>query len=60
MVYYNTTALSFFLYGFFAVAAIGAVIGLAAVAEFVVSNRRTRVARHESVGTYYRGLTLSH
>lgn len=60
MVYYNTTALGYFLYAFFAVAAIGAVIGLAAVTEFVVSNRRTRVARHQSVGTYYRGLALSH
>lgn len=60
MVSIDTTTLGIFLTAVFVVAALGAVLGLAAVAEFVVSNRRTRVARHESFVSYYRGLALSH
>ncbi|MCW2791991.1 MAG: hypothetical protein JWO76_1089 [Nocardioides sp.] len=60
MVDFDPTTLGYFIYAVFAVAAIGAVVGLGAVAEFVVSNRRTRVARHQSVRAYYRGLALSH
>jgi hypothetical protein len=60
MVTFDTTTLGIFLVAVFAVAALGAVLGLAAVAELVVSNRRIRVARHESFATYYRGLALGH
>jgi ABC-type uncharacterized transport system permease subunit len=60
MVNFDPTTLGYFIYFVFAVAAIGALAGLAAVTEFVLSNRRTRVARHQSVRTYYRGLALSH
>jgi ABC-type uncharacterized transport system permease subunit len=60
MVSFDPTTLGYFIYLVFAVSATGAVAGLAAVTEFVVSNRRTRVARHQTVRTYYRGLALSH
>ncbi|MBB6626754.1 hypothetical protein H5V45_05400 [Nocardioides sp. KIGAM211] len=56
----DATTISFFVVTVLALAAVGAVVALAAVAEFVVSNRRTRVARHQTVRTYYRGLALSH
>ena len=49
-----------FVVVFFAVALLGAAIltGLAAAA--VVSNRRVRVARHESIRTYYRRIAHGH
>ncbi len=60
MVSIDPTTLGYFLVAFFTVAALSALLGLAALAEFVVSNRRTRVAREQSVRTYYRGMALSH
>ena len=45
---------------FLVVAAIAAVASIVAVSEFVVSNRRTRLARHESFRSYYRGFALTH
>lgn len=60
MIIVDATAISFFVTTVLALAALGAVVALAAVAEFVVGNRHTRVARHQSVRTYYRGLALSH
>ena len=53
-----------FIYGFIAVAVIGAVISLViigqSVSAFVVSNHRARLARRESIPTYYRRLLVSH
>ncbi|GAA2152186.1 hypothetical protein GCM10009844_35280 [Nocardioides koreensis] len=49
-----------FVIGFFVLAAISGLLAVAAVAGLVVTNRRTRLARHQSVRTYYRGLSLSH
>ncbi|GAA4696355.1 hypothetical protein [Nocardioides conyzicola] len=45
---------------FLVVAAIAAVASIATVGELVVSNRRARLARHESIRSYYRGFVLTH
>jgi cell division protein FtsX len=53
-----------FMYAFIAVAVIGAVISLAIIAQsvsaFVVTNHRARLARRESIPTYYRRLLVTH
>ena len=49
-----------FIIGFFVLAAISGLLAVAAVVDLVVSNRRTRLARRQSVRSYYRGLSLSH
>ena len=47
-----------FINAFIVVAVVGAIVSLAIIGEtvysFVTTNRRERVARHESVPTYYR------
>jgi hypothetical protein len=47
-----------FINAFIIVAVVGAVVSLAIIGEtvysFVVTNRRARLARHESVPAYYR------
>jgi hypothetical protein len=48
------------IYGFFVIAAISGLLAVAAVVEVVASNRRRRLARRQTVRTYYRGLSLSH
>lgn len=48
------------LIGFFVVAGLGVALAVGVVADFVVSNRRIRVQRHESVPTYYGRLVHSH
>lgn len=49
-----------FLIGFFVVAAVAGLLAVAALVDLVVSNRRTRLASHQSVRRYYGGLSLSH
>jgi len=53
-----------FMYAFIAVATVGAVISLAIIGQtagaFVASNHRARLARRESIPTYYRRMILSH
>lgn len=53
-----------FLDAFIVVAVIGALISLAIIGEtavsFVRTNRRARVARHESIPAYYRRLITAH
>jgi len=44
---------------FLVVAAIAAVVAVAAAGEFVVTNRRARLARHESIRSYYSGFALT-
>lgn len=39
---------------------IASVVATGVLVEFVVSNRRDRLARHESVRTHYRRLMLTH
>jgi hypothetical protein len=41
-------------------ALVGSVVSVAVVAEATVRHRRTRVARHESIPTYYRRLLAAH
>jgi hypothetical protein len=49
---------------FFAIAAIGTLVSVAVIAsttiEFVTSNHRLRVARHQSIATYYARLVHRH
>ena len=49
-----------FVVAFLSVAALAVALSVAVVATFVLGNRRTRVARHESIRTYYGRLALSH
>ena len=44
---------------FLVLAAAVAAVSVAVIGEFVVTNRRARLARHESIGTYYRGFALT-
>ncbi len=44
----------------FAAAGLAAVLALGAGAEFFVSNRQVRVARHESIPVYYGNLLGAH
>ncbi len=46
--------------GFFVIAAISGLLAVAAAVQVVVSNRRQRLARRQTVRSYYRGLSLSH
>ena len=46
-----------FLIGFFVLAAVSGLLAVAAAVNLVVSNRRTRLARRQSVRGYYRGLS---
>ncbi|WP_158305646.1 MULTISPECIES: hypothetical protein [unclassified Nocardioides] len=39
---------------------IASVVAIAVLGEFVVSNRRDRLARHGSVRTHYRRLVITH
>ena len=48
------------VFGILAVAAAGVLLAVSAAAAFVVRHRRSRLARHESVRTYYRGFALTH
>lgn len=41
-------------------AVVAGVLALGTLTGVVLANRRTRIARHETVRTYYRGLVLSH
>lgn len=54
------TGLTAFALVFVALAAVASVVALGVLGEFVVRNRRVRLARHESIRTYYVGLALSH
>lgn len=58
MVFYTTQAafgVAFIVFG-----SIASVVAIAVLVEFVVSNRRDRLARHESVRTHYRRLVITH
>lgn len=60
MLAYDTTTFVVFLTAFFAVALVAAVLAITTTTQLVVANRRTRLARHESIRTYYRGHLLTH
>jgi len=55
-----STALVALAIAFLAVATVAAVVSIATVGRFVVSNRRVRLARQESIRSYYGGLALTH
>ena len=48
------------LVAFAVIAVLGVSLAVGALTEGVLRNRRVRMARHQSVRTYYRGLVLSH
>ncbi len=54
------TGLTPFALAFIVLAAVAALGSLAVVGEVVLRNRRTRLARHESIRTYYRGIAFTH
>ena len=54
------TGLTSFAVVFVVLAAVAAVVAIGLIGEFVVRNRRVRLARHQSVRSYYRGLALPH
>ncbi|MDF1606394.1 hypothetical protein [Nocardioides sp. YIM 152315] len=45
---------------FIVLAAVLAAVSVGVIADFVVTNRRSRLARRESFRSYYRGLVASH
>jgi hypothetical protein len=51
---------SFMIIAFIVLAVAASLVSLAVITQFVASNRKARLARHESVGSYYRGLALTH
>lgn len=55
----SATVMPFFV-GFIIVLSIAAVLLVGVLATATVRNRRVRLARHESIPTYYRGVLLSH
>lgn len=53
------TALAVFSYVVVAVGLVAALVSVGVIAEFVVRNRKARLANHQSIGSYYRGLAVS-
>ena len=49
-----------FVTAFFAVAAVALVAAVAVATDFLVVNHRVRLARHESIPTYYGQLHFAH
>lgn len=45
---------------FLVVAAVAAIASVATIGTFVVTNRRNRLSRHESIRHYYGGFALTH
>jgi hypothetical protein len=58
MVFYST--LGAFAVAFVVLGVVAALVSLGVLTSFVRSNRRERLARHESVRSYYGGLALTH
>lgn len=59
MVLLSTTTVALII-ALLVVAALTAVVSVAVIGRFVATNRRARLDRHESIGTYYRDLVASH
>ncbi len=60
MTYDLLPGLTYFLVALFAVAAVAVALSVAALASEIVRHRTARLARHQSVPTYYRHLVLAH
>ena len=56
----DTTTMNVYLIGVFTIAALALVLSLAVVTTEVVRNRRIRLARHQSLRSYYGHLALHH
>ena len=57
---YDLSALAPFVVVFLVLAIVGSLASLAVLGQSVARHHRTRVARHESIPTYYRHLVLAH
>jgi hypothetical protein len=57
---YDLSALTPFFLVFALVAVAAGIVSVTVLAQSVVTHHRARVARHESIPTYYRGLVLAH
>ena len=55
-----STSLLVLAVAFLVVAAIAAVASVATIGQFVVTNRRARLARQQSIRSYYGGFALTH
>ncbi|TYL45658.1 hypothetical protein FXB39_16940 [Nocardioides sp. BGMRC 2183] len=51
--------MTYWFVGFVAIAAIGLAVGLTALVRTVAEYREDRIARNESIGTYYRRFAFS-
>jgi hypothetical protein len=51
---------SFMIIAFIVLGVVTSAASLAVLTQFVTSNRKVRLTRHQSVGTYYRGLAHLH
>ena len=54
------TGLTPFAVAFLVLGLAAAAVAVGVLTGLVARHRRTRLARHESIRTYYRGLALSH
>jgi hypothetical protein len=54
------TALTALAVAVLVIGALAVVASVAAISRVVTENRRERLARHQSFGTYYRSLALHH
>jgi hypothetical protein len=51
---------SFMIIAFLVLGTVAAIVAAGVLVQFVASNRKVRLARHESIPTYYRGLAAAH
>lgn len=56
----DPTVMTVFALAFALVAVVAAALAVTGVVDFVRANRPVRLARHESLRSYYGGLILSH
>jgi hypothetical protein len=57
---YDLSAVTPFFVVVALLALVGSIASVTVLAQTVVEHHRTRVARHESIPTYYRRLVLAH
>lgn len=60
MAAFDTTQMHLFLIGVFTLTALALVLSVGVLAETVLRNRRVRLARHQSMRTYYGRPALHH
>ena len=57
---YDLSAVVPFFVVFALLALAGSIVSVTVLAQAAISHHRTRVARHQSIPTYYRRLVLAH